>query len=479
MSLFSLTCLITSFLSFGFGLFISLNRKRSPDDAPIRLWVAFCVAVGCWSLGLGMMTAATSVETAKIWLKIHYLGAIFIPTLYLHFVLAFLEKKHLTLIVSCYAITFVFQILNFLGHLVDAIPTPPFNFYTVPGRFYNIYSLYFLLAVVYSNFLLISAVRKATGFKKNQIYFLFLGTGLGFGGGSTAFFPVYNIPIFPFGVPLTAVYVFIVGYSILIYRLMDFSLVVRWALAVAVSLMIAAGVWLITVGTIEYFNKSHTILAPGLPSILAACITVFVFDVLRKRIGKKIDNVIFRSPDFQLLLDGIENLLLHEKSLEELTAGLREHLKAIFAVDHVGFGIWDPKSVEFRLFPLNAFAHEIISKTKSPITQTDFLVKTIETERRLFKYGVVTEEELTAFGDRAHQGEKITFWKIRRTMRWLGASACTPLMDESRLLGFIVLGKKAKNSYYTEEDKKFLSHVCEMVAQAIRRHVFETHLNTV
>src|SRR4051812_22323844 len=106
---FSFLCEMTSALSFGFGIVVALNRHRAPKRSYIWLWAGFCFAVAFWSLGLGMMTRSASPETATYWLDVHYFGAILIPTLFLHFILSFLQiaEKKSTLILFCYLATFV------------------------------------------------------------------------------------------------------------------------------------------------------------------------------------------------------------------------------------------------------------------------------------------------------------------------------------------------------------------------------------
>jgi hypothetical protein len=52
-------------------------------------------------------------------------------------------------------------------------------------------------------------------------------------------------------------------------------------------------------------------------------------------------------------------------------------------------------------------------------------------------------------------------------MRWLGAAACVPIMAKQDLCGILVLGPKKNQAIYNEEDKKFLSHVAEMISSPI------------
>jgi hypothetical protein len=462
---FSITCLVTSLLSFVFSLLIFLNLHRAPKAAPVRLWAAFCLAVCFWSLGLGFMTMSKSQEVATFWLRIHYFGAIFIPTLFLHFILTFLqiERNHKTTLIVCYVITLGFHILSIMGQLASVIPKPPFTFYTALGKYYNLYSLYFFVCVLYGHILLYKASRREEGFRRNQIYYLFLGTAIGFSGGSTAFLPVYNIPVFPFGMYLVALYIFIVGYSILIYRLMDFSLVMRWGLAYGTSIALLGSVYLLATLFIEkYFH-----LGRGIPTLIAVCLAVFLLEPMRRRINTWVDKIIFKSPDFQALLNGIEEEIKNSTSIESLAEGLTENLKKIYSIEHAGFMLWESKTSTFQQLPKSQFESQTISKYEDSITSNDFLVRTLESERRLFPFGIIVEEEVALLAARSSPGEKTTFSKIRRTLRWLGASVCVPLMSGERLLGFFILGPKKNKTFYNNEDKKFLSHVSEKVSGTI------------
>jgi hypothetical protein len=151
-----------------------------------------------------------------------------------------------------------------------------------------------------------------------------------------------------------------------------------------------------------------------------------------------------------------------------MTMGLINHFKTIWHVDHAGFLIWNGATSSFELFPTGAFDNQIIAANKEIIGRADFLVKTLETERRLFPYGIAVDDELLTLVSRSSPGERATFQKIRRTMRWLGAAVCVPLMLNDDLVGFFVLGPKKNRMIYNDEDKKFLAHVAELVSDTIK-----------
>ena len=66
---FSVNCILTAILSFGFGLIIASRRSRAPSASTVDLWAAVCVAVACWSFGLGMMTASSTQQIADRWIR--------------------------------------------------------------------------------------------------------------------------------------------------------------------------------------------------------------------------------------------------------------------------------------------------------------------------------------------------------------------------------------------------------------------------
>jgi uncharacterized protein YigA (DUF484 family) len=50
-------------------------------------------------------------------------------------------------------------------------------------------------------------------------------------------------------------------------------------------------------------------------------------------------------------------------------------------------------------------------------------------------------------------------------------------MLNEELIGFIVLGPKKNQAYYNDEDKKFLSHVAEIVSNTIKDIILSQPIN--
>jgi len=228
MSAFALSCLLTGSMSCVFGLFVTLNHPTARTN---RLWGLVSLSVAIWSIGLGFVTGAADYQNAVHWLHVHYVGAILIPVFFLHFVQALINKDHALIRRGVYAFGGVFLFLNFTDRLVDVVPKAPFSYYTAPLTAYPAYVVFFFAAVLYAHALLLKEYYTSSGQKREQVKYLFFGSTVGFIGGSTAFFPVFDWPIFPYGIYLVALYVLIIGYSILRHRLMDISVVIHKGVA--------------------------------------------------------------------------------------------------------------------------------------------------------------------------------------------------------------------------------------------------------
>jgi hypothetical protein len=127
MTSFSTACVLTGVVSAMLGIFVVAKNPRNSVNV---YWCLASLSVALWSGGLGLMTSAAEYSSAVFWLRIHYIGAILIPVLYLHFVIKLLGSSASFMLRLSYGIAAAFLVLSFSGNLVDVVPKQPFNFYT-------------------------------------------------------------------------------------------------------------------------------------------------------------------------------------------------------------------------------------------------------------------------------------------------------------------------------------------------------------
>lgn len=202
---------------------------------PLNLrWGIFCIAVLLWGIGAYFIGTTTDPLTAAMWWRIAYVGVIFIPVLFLHFVLRFLNIRSPISVRILYLGTIGFLIANIFTSAFIAKTHIMFDQlqYLSPTPLYNVFLVWFILAILYSHVLIAQQIRIATGARKQQITYFFLGSAIGFLGGGFSFLPVYGIAIYPYPNIAVALFPIIMGYAIIRHRLFDIRVVVAESLTI-------------------------------------------------------------------------------------------------------------------------------------------------------------------------------------------------------------------------------------------------------
>ena len=397
--------------------------------------------------------------------RLSYLFALFVvPSFFLLLIEAARDEKMPFKIPRVLIIGMVFfALITFTPLLIENVQTKP-TFKEEPGVLYPFFAIYFLTWISLGLAQMYKAFKASSGFKRNQLKYFLLAILIGFVAATNYFMGMFFPSTPPLFYPIEMIYTLTIAYAVIRFRLMDFNLMVRWGLAMGMLLVVAGGIFagtmLATESISNHFNTTR-----GLPSLIGVLVLVMIYEPLRRDIISKIDHFIYQSPDFKELLQEIEGCIKNSSNLVTFAEALSGKLKNIWKVEHAGMVVFNPEKAEYEAHPNKEFAGHTIQKMGFPITSVDFLVKTLETERRLFNYGVILEDEVTILGKRALPGERTTFWKMKRTMQWLGATACVPIMNKEQLIGFFVLGNKKSGDLYNREDKKLLAHVSEMVAK--------------
>lgn len=329
---FTIACLVTSFSSLLLGAFVYLKGR---EKGPNRIWGITSLCVSLWSLGLGMMSKAGGQQEALFWLKnVHYLGALFIPTTFLHYVLALINKTsiHKKALVFGYLFTLLLQIANFSGTLATAAPLPPFSYYTRPAPLYIPFTIFFFLYVLYLIKFLVSEIKDSTGARRTQLKYMLIASSVGFYGGSTAFFPVFNIPIFPYGIYIVPLYPIIMAYAILRHKLLDIKIVIRkitvYSLLISLLFIFSVTILFLTSRAFIKLIPQQTIWS----MLLITATLAVIFQPMYRWINTKIDRLFFKGtlPSVSSEKDRLEEELQRSQRLAGigmLASGLLHEIK--------------------------------------------------------------------------------------------------------------------------------------------------------
>jgi signal transduction histidine kinase len=178
------------------SFYIFTSRKQ---NSIYKSFAAVCLSVGFWSVFYAIWQIQTTKELALLCMRLVMLFCDFIPFAFLWFVCNVinirLRKWQATFLIG---MPVFFAFFSFSDLMVaDVVPRLTFPFWPVPGILAHIYYVELFLAVVFSFALLAHGYRKAEGFQKWQIKWVFLTFLPIWAGGSTNIFLWYNIPVYP------------------------------------------------------------------------------------------------------------------------------------------------------------------------------------------------------------------------------------------------------------------------------------------
>jgi len=370
-------------------------------------------------------------------------GAIFIPPAFFHFsvTLIGLYRKYTRKIIFWYIISGIFLLLNFTPFFVkDVVPQLNFSYWPMAGIMYLPFLIVFIGLVIYSHILIYKSYKKSSGIKRNQIKYVFLGTTIGFLGGATNYPLWYGIKIPPYGNILVSVYVVLMAYSIIKYRLMDIRIAVtRTGIFLFIySLVLGIPFW------VGYHTKLWVI--PTGLAVIFASFGPFFYNHFRRRVERVILKVQKR---YQKALREFAITLIAIKDRSTLTKDVVGKVKSILNLEFCA--IYLKNGGDFHLKDFHA---------KTPLQ---------------FPYSVsLVSDFVLSFG----KSKTPLLGEYLPNFADIKLGLVLPLFINQQLNGFIILSQK-KDGIYTEEDFDVFSILLGEITLALSEiYYFEEYQKT-
>lgn len=240
MELFAASGLINAITAISFGMLVILKNWRERSN---QLFFLMTLALAIWGFGYWEWLSTTDYDAAIVWVKILSVGSLFIPTFFFHWVVSVLgqEKLHRVLLIlshlSAIAIAFTVRTDLFISGVGKKFI---FDYWPSAGLAYSVYFSYIYIGLIlYTFYLLVRFYYLiAEPNKKGQILYILLGALLGFGGGLTNFPLWYGIAVYPYGNFLVAAFPFLLGYSVLKYKLFNAKVIATEILVFFITIIL-------------------------------------------------------------------------------------------------------------------------------------------------------------------------------------------------------------------------------------------------
>jgi len=228
---------IISFSTFAFAfsvILVAVLAFFKRRDLMALRFLTFSFIVMFWGVffALGIRQLTYGYTTLLIFWRLCHAAAVFIPSTWVHFILAFLSRKEpfRNFLFIQYALSFLLLLISPTDLLVPELHSVGEHI-LFPGASlgYHIFAINFFIVVAYGFFILVSHFFRSQGDSREQTKYLLIGSGIGFFCGGVSFLLVYGIP-FPLIVFITMpLYPFFVGFALIRHGLFNVDEIVKAA----------------------------------------------------------------------------------------------------------------------------------------------------------------------------------------------------------------------------------------------------------
>lgn len=452
MNIFTFSQLTLALTALFLGI---LMLFKSKGDKTIRMWAIFCFFVVIWGFGSFRLAFLEDSYSALIWWKITYIGIIFIPVLFYHFVYLFLNLKKRVILYLFYLYSIFFVILEWTpwADLFFGLDNISFLFNSLywifpPTVLFTFFVFSWFYIVIHSHLELISVFRVARGLKHVQIKYIFIGMAIAFIGGGLSFLPCFGIELYPFLNILAPLYPIIITYAVVRHRLLDVKFVLRKSLVYVGSLSTI----FISAITIEYFTNIYLFEYKTLVDVLILIAAVTAFIPIKNFFYHFANKWFFSSLyDSKDVITDLSEKLRTTLEVKKVYKHIANTLFDTFHTKAAGILLYDEKTGDYLMghnkgfrvgqkkkFPGNKEMYNLFVKKNKPI---------------------VTEEVKT-----------LAYRKYKETidlMEKFGVEMLIPLNVKDKNIGLLVLSDKESGDMYNNEDLSLLEVISAQSAIAI------------
>jgi len=240
MGIFAISGLINGIIATTFGLLVISKNWRERSN---QIYFLMTMALAVWSFGYWQWQIAVDYNTALLWVRILSVGSLFVPVLFFHWISIFIGRNKVNSVILWVSYAMIAFILFFVANplFINSLQHEAiFPFWPIAGRAYDIYFSYLYVGLITytAYFLFRSYFTEKNKEKKGQILYIILGSILGFGGGLTNFPLWFNIPILPYGNFLVATFPFLLGYSVLKFKLFNAKMIATEILVFFIAIIL-------------------------------------------------------------------------------------------------------------------------------------------------------------------------------------------------------------------------------------------------
>jgi len=330
MTPFTIAGLLITITCFSLAAMILLQAPRSLLN---RLMAYFNLSAGLWGLGTMLVGFANTPEAALWSWRLAHIGGLFLGIIFFHISLIIGGTVHRLIIKLGYVFAAISSLLCISGLAMSDIE-PMFGgvLYHRANFLYGLLCSIWHLFVMYGHYKLFLAYRRAYGEERKRIKLVFYGMMIGFVGGMAVLWPMFGVPLYPYGNFLIPIYSVVVTYAIIRHQLLDIRIVIQKSLVYSLLIAVITATYLVAVLVIERLFQGVFGYESVVATVFVAFLIAIFFNPIRNKIQTFVDRRLFKATTPELA-EQREKLLLEvrkteqQKAVATLAAGMAHEIK--------------------------------------------------------------------------------------------------------------------------------------------------------
>lgn len=211
-----------------------LFKKSSKRTFFETMYCLLSLSIAIWAMGRFKLLFSETQQDALFWIHAVYNGSTLVYVFFLHTILIFLDinRKRKSILAFFYAISLIAFFTNNLDWITgsqyfiqNVAPKMRFQFYETAGPIHIIHIFNSLSIPLYALIEMVRFLRRFTGDKLRQLQFIIFSSILGFLGGNSILFLVYDIQIEPFLLILVPFHLVTLVYAITKHHLFNIKVI--------------------------------------------------------------------------------------------------------------------------------------------------------------------------------------------------------------------------------------------------------------
>lgn len=443
--------LLMGLVTLGLGLLVYRSNRRS---AAHRHFLVLCSGIALWLGATSIGLCAPTPEQALAWFRLDNVGVMFISVAFYAFSAEFLRLPRARSIWLGYGLATALALaVLFRDDFVAGVRLYRWGYFPQWGPasapFFLVFFAY--MAAAFTDY--VRTYRSVTTpIRRQQIKFVLVAFVIAY-LGSVDFFPAFGYDLYPFGyVPIFLLTV-VVTVAILRYHLLDAALVVSMSATYLPLIPFTLALVLLAQGLSD--------LSPvTLGSVLAGTTVAFtaLYATFQPRLQSALNKALFPSRyDAYNTLTRFSHAMVMNLDLVNLQQEIVRTLQTVMRIEKISLFLFDK---ELGRYALKA-SHGVDTAEADSVRLTSH-----ESFARflLERNQPVVREELQHLDPASDDGDRSG---LLDTLTKMDSEVCLPLVNKTRLIGFVNLGHKPSLDFYSQDELNLLRSLADSAAIAL------------